>query len=180
MLVLFQVKRYGEEKAKQLKQKRSENFKKIVNAAEFRNRLLIVHKNNKGRKLSQETKEKMSKSHMGEKNHFYGKKHSEETKKLIGSKSKNRNWFRGYVIKIDEKIFFEIIINLTFKQSVFKEISEKYKTKTGQKIGKKTILKFGIKCGVPFRTAKGAKALNNIKDFVINYKKNKTELNESQ
>jgi group I intron endonuclease len=32
----------------------------------------------KGKKMSDETKLKMSKSHMGIKNHFYGKKHSEE------------------------------------------------------------------------------------------------------
>lgn len=32
-----------------------------------------------GKKASDETKEKMSDSHSGEKNHFYGKKHSDET-----------------------------------------------------------------------------------------------------
>lgn len=34
------------------------------------------------------------KNMMGENNPMYGKKHSEETKKLIGSKSVNRNWIK--------------------------------------------------------------------------------------
>lgn len=49
----------------------------------------------KGVKLSEETKKKMSESHMGEKNHFYGKTHSNETiikisetKKGVPSKKK--------------------------------------------------------------------------------------------
>lgn len=49
----------------------------------------------KGVKLSEETKRKMSESHRGEKNHFYGKTHSEETiikisdsKKGVPSKKK--------------------------------------------------------------------------------------------
>jgi hypothetical protein len=38
---------------------------------------------NIGRKHTEESKKKMSNSRMGDKNHFYGKKHSEETKNLI-------------------------------------------------------------------------------------------------
>lgn len=40
--------------------------------------------------LSDETRRKMSESRTGEKNHFYGKHHSEETKKLISDKAKKR------------------------------------------------------------------------------------------
>jgi hypothetical protein len=35
----------------------------------------------RGIKASEETKKKMQQSHLGEKNHFYGKKHTEETKR---------------------------------------------------------------------------------------------------
>ena len=43
----------------------------------------------KGKKLSEETKKKMSKANKGEKNNMYGKKHTEEAKKKMSeSKSK--------------------------------------------------------------------------------------------
>lgn len=42
---------------------------------------------NKGRKHSNEVKEKMSRDRQGTNNNFFGKKHSNETKKLIGEKN---------------------------------------------------------------------------------------------
>jgi len=44
-----------------------------------------------GRKVSSETRKKMSASKMGEKNHFYGKTHTEETKLRVGKSSRGRN-----------------------------------------------------------------------------------------
>jgi hypothetical protein len=49
----------------------------------------------RGKKISPEIRAKMSQARLGSRNHFFGKKHSKKTKKLIGSKSKNRNWYRG-------------------------------------------------------------------------------------
>lgn len=52
----------------------------------------------KGRLQSLEARKKNSESHMGEKNHFYGKTHTEETKQLIREKKtgkKSSSW-KGY------------------------------------------------------------------------------------
>lgn len=48
-----------------------------------------------GKKASKEAREKMSKSRTGEKNAFYGRQHSEESKKKIGAKSIGRQTFLG-------------------------------------------------------------------------------------
>ena len=45
----------------------------------------------KGKHLSEETKKRMSDSRLGEKNHFFGKHHADETKKLIREHNK---WYR--------------------------------------------------------------------------------------
>ena len=42
----------------------------------------------KGVKLSEETKKKMSESHKGKNNHFYGKKHSKESITKISNAKK--------------------------------------------------------------------------------------------
>ena len=44
----------------------------------------------KGKTLSEESKMKIRNSTLGEKNHFYGKHHSEETKQLISEKRKGK------------------------------------------------------------------------------------------
>ncbi len=44
-------------------------------------------------KCSEETKRKMSESRKGEKNGFYGKKHSEETRIKIGARCKGTHWY---------------------------------------------------------------------------------------
>lgn len=49
-----------------------------------------LRKANIGKKLSDETKQKMSFSHKGEKNHNFGKKMSDEQKKKISDANKNR------------------------------------------------------------------------------------------
>ena len=45
----------------------------------------------KGYKFSETTKRRMSIAHRGSKNHFFGKRHSETTKKLIAEKARIRN-----------------------------------------------------------------------------------------
>lgn len=45
----------------------------------------------KGKKMSQETREKMRLSHTGSKNHFYGKKHAPATLRMIGLKHRREN-----------------------------------------------------------------------------------------
>ena len=57
---------------------------------------------NKGLKLSMEQREKMSLSHLGEKNHFYGIKHTEETRQKMRG-SNNGNW-KGGISEINHLI----------------------------------------------------------------------------
>lgn len=49
---------------------------------------LLLH--NKGNKLSDETRRKMSAAHKGEKNPFYGKSHSDETRKKMSESHKGK------------------------------------------------------------------------------------------
>lgn len=57
----------------------------------------ILH--NKGNKLSDETRQKLSKSHMGKKNHFYGKKHTDKSKIKISKNKNTTGYFRVYKSK---------------------------------------------------------------------------------
>lgn len=83
---------YGVEKALELRKKRSETLKGRERSESHRKNISSART---GIKHSEETKRKMSESRIGSLNSFYGKNHSEETKKIIGSKSVNRNWKRG-------------------------------------------------------------------------------------
>lgn len=55
-----------------------------------RNLSVSLKGRNLGKKLPTETRYKMHSAQLGYKNHFYGKTHSDETKKLIGEKSRYR------------------------------------------------------------------------------------------
>lgn len=80
---------------------------------------------NKGRLLKEETKKKISDSLSGEKNHFYGKKHSQETRtkiskakkgKFIGEKSHHwkggirRGHDGGYLRRTDGKFIHRCVM----------------------------------------------------------------------
>lgn len=83
---------YGKEKAEKLKQLRSITMRNQVRSKEH---CLNISKAKTGVKASEETKRKLSLLKRGSNNSFFGKKHTEETKKLIGSKSINRAWKRS-------------------------------------------------------------------------------------
>jgi len=81
----------------------------------------MMHQNNFGRKHSQESKDKMSASHSGEKHFFFGKKHKEETKlKMSLSKigkydgDKNPMWNGGSSLQKYPSIW----VNREFKKSL--------------------------------------------------------------
>lgn len=87
--------RIGKILSDETKKKMSDSQKLVIRKPMSEETKEKIRKTKKGIKLSKETKEKMSKSHMGDKNHFYGKNHSEETiikisesKKGIPSKKK--------------------------------------------------------------------------------------------
>ena len=83
----------------------------------------------KGKKLSEETKEKMRLAHLGSKNHFFGKNHKEESKagmskNKIGKKigEQNSAW-KGGITPIYQKIRYshemDVWRNLVFKRDNF-------------------------------------------------------------
>jgi group I intron endonuclease len=66
----------------------------------------------------------------GEKNPMYGKQHSEDTKKLIGSKSVNRNWkkhdYKGQKNPRSKKVMIELC-GETLHYSCLKDFSDSFK-----------------------------------------------------
>ena len=74
----------------------SEKHKLQISKANKGRKFSAEHRRNlskaiRGRRLSDEHRKKISEAHKGEKNHFYGRKHSEETKEKIGLKSIGRD-----------------------------------------------------------------------------------------
>jgi group I intron endonuclease len=86
------VEMYGEEKAIELKEKRSKFFKNRVRTKEHCEN---ISKSRLGTKATEETKQKLSKLHIGENNSFYNKHHTEETKALLSEIGKNREDIKG-------------------------------------------------------------------------------------
>jgi group I intron endonuclease len=76
--------------SEETRKKMSESAKKVIHgplSEEHKQNLSQAHK---GKALSEEHKQKIAESHMGEKNHYFGKKHSEETKAKMREAWKNR------------------------------------------------------------------------------------------
>lgn len=86
---------------------------------------------NKGKKLSEETKRKLSEKNKGEKHPMYGKSHSEETRKKISEKQKGRKLSEETRKKISEVRKGQKISD-EHKQ----RISESKKGKTSNRKGK--------------------------------------------
>jgi group I intron endonuclease len=83
---------YGPEEAARLRALRSSALKgKPKSAAHCKNLSLA----NTGRKFSAAVCAERSRRMKGDKNHFFGRKHSVATRRLIGSKSVGRNWYSG-------------------------------------------------------------------------------------
>ncbi len=76
--------------SEETKKKMSESQKKIIHkplSEETKKKIAEAHA---GKSLTEEHKQKIAESHMGENNHYYGKKHSEETKAKMREAWKKR------------------------------------------------------------------------------------------
>ena len=157
---------YGKEKAKELKEIRSFSLKGKTKTKEHCNNIK-VGKNKKPYKTSLETRIKLSQKSKGKLNGFYGRNHSEESKRIIGSKSKNRRWKKGkdHFKFIDIKIYdIKLCLELFYQNISYKKIYEKYKEITNQNINK--ALHIIIKAA-GYKSSKPGKAgRENIKNFI--------------
>lgn len=94
----------GGKKSKETREKISKSRMGIVYSEETRRRMSLGQKTPKqlafvrslsekrrGKSLTEEHKIKIGQKQFGENNHFYGKSHSDETKKVISEKAKSRN-----------------------------------------------------------------------------------------
>nr|DAN24130.1 MAG TPA: intron associated endonuclease [Caudoviricetes sp.] len=84
-----------------------QKFLKLWQDPEYRKKMLernIGNTFNLGKHLSDEAKKRISESHMGERNPFYGKTHSEETKATLSKISKSRWEDETYRSKQVERI----------------------------------------------------------------------------
>lgn len=76
--------------------------------SETRSRISLSLKGNpklsfwKGKKLSLETRQKMRVSHLGSKNHFWGKTHTQEARLKIGEKHKRENLSQETLLKMSK------------------------------------------------------------------------------
>jgi hypothetical protein len=68
-------------RSEECKKKISKSNKGKKRTEEFKSKMRAIHTGRKRRPFTEETKEKLSQSQMGEKNSFYGRKHTEEVKR---------------------------------------------------------------------------------------------------
>lgn len=95
---------YGKNLTEQHRKNISEKLINRVFTDEWKNKLSIAASN---RKVSDDTRKKMSESRIGEKNHFYGKTHTQKTlDKITASQEKNPDYFKSNrpVIQMDKKL----------------------------------------------------------------------------
>ena len=81
--------------------------------------------------LSDETRRKMSESRIGDKNHFYGKHHSEKTKKIISDKAKKRTRSDEAKRKTSETLKGHIV-----SEETRKKISDKHSKRSVVQLNK--------------------------------------------
>jgi group I intron endonuclease len=145
-----------------------------------------------GRKLSAETRQKLGLAHRGKKlspahiaalkgktgenNHFFGRTHSEETRRLIGEKSKGRSWATGEKAGSWANADRGIILESYFQKCTEKQMISIHLEKTGRKIGRKALARVFEELGLHVSTSRGKKAAiertkfidaNDISDFYI-------------
>lgn len=135
-----------------------------------------------GRKLSAETRQKLSAAHKGkklteahietlrsktgEKNHFFGRKHSEEAKKRIGEKSKGRNWATGEKAGSWANVDRSIVLECYFLKMRNEAIIACHAEKTGRKVSVKAIMRVFQELGLHISTSRGRRGLRERHAFI--------------
>ncbi|WP_188130770.1 NUMOD3 domain-containing DNA-binding protein [Paraburkholderia panacisoli] len=128
-----------------------------------------------GRKLSAETRQKLSAAHkgkklsldhiaalrskIGEKNHFFGRAHSEETRKRIGEKSKGRNWATGMNAGSWADADRALILECYFRKMSNKDMIASHLERTGRKIGIKALMRVFRELGLHISETRGRRGL---------------------
>jgi hypothetical protein len=94
-------------------------------------KLKIIHT---GKKLTDEWKENIRLSHLGEKNHFFGKKHNEETKKIISEKIKELHKYSSFRLGKKHTVESKNKMSISQRKSMTKErIMKMSKARIGKK-----------------------------------------------
>lgn len=121
-----------------------------------------LSESHKGQIITKETRKKLSESMTGENNHFYGKKHSNETKMKIsvantGNESKNKGKTNIYSEKTLKKMSLAKIGKETWMKG------KKHTEKSKQKIREKRLEQvFPLKDSKPERFLQSILSVNNI------------------
>lgn len=136
------------------KQRISEALKGRVVSAETRQKQSRMRK---GMKMPPSAIEKF-KARTGEKNSFFGKTHAEETKRLIGAKSKGRNWATGEKAGSWADADRSIILDCYFQKYTDKEMIAVHLEKTGRKISRKALCRVFRELGLHISESRGKRA----------------------
>jgi group I intron endonuclease len=136
----------------------------------------------KGRTVSAETRQKQSqmrkgvkmprsaiekfKARTGEKNPFFGRTHAEETRRVIGEKSKGRNWATGEKAGSWADVDRGIILECYFQKMSNDQMKAVHLEKTGRKIGIKALMRVFEELGLHISTSRGKRGLSERHAFI--------------
>ncbi|VWB06761.1 hypothetical protein BLA6863_00133 [Burkholderia lata] len=144
------------------KQRIAEAMRNRIVSPQTRAKLSAIQR---GKKLS-ETHIDVLRSKIGEKNHFFGRAHSEETRKRIGEKSKGRNWATGDKAGSWADADRSVILECYFQKMSNKDMIAAHLERTGRKIGIKALMRVFRELGLHISETRGRRGLIERHDFI--------------
>jgi group I intron endonuclease len=144
------------------KRRISEALKGRAFSAETRRKMSVAMQ---GRKPSEKLLAKL-KAKTGQNNHFFGKTHSKETRRLIGEKSKGRNWATGEKAPGWSDADRSIILECYFQKCTDKEMIAVHLDKTGRKINRKALCRVFRELGLHISESRGKRAAIERRAFI--------------